>query len=459
MMHSGRESGVQSAMEDSVGVDVGRASTSSDPSSRIDIAGHLQSVEIHQPLNPSVLDSCHRSKRWKELRVMMAMRKKAAMAASVNSSSKSPIKTLPPASFVVYENQCVVDITSPASAVTVSAAAPLIAPVLKRRCSLTMPYPALYGSWQAQTLSIAKASISVTTPAVVGTADKSDKVRNVEAGVAPSQKFIKPPLLRRWSTQQMDVQQSKPKQQIRPLSPCLIGRPIQHHTIAESENETNVDSDVSNSGRCPIFSLSQDPILSPCSPLSVPLLTGDPQDHVTTEGGIKGPDSDCMSNGQDSVVKKHNCDPVTSSSLTCSLVNECNNDGSAPLLPMCPSMPTMTDADTDSYSDHPHLITCTLQRLPLKDFGAEIRPAVDITQFLLQQSVLLLDVVENSPEDLVQVLLRNMVPNVASEAKSILFTHDSGKCHSFQIDIGTCPVTFKFITNVILLRKLERLAH
>jgi len=101
----------------------------------------------------------------------------------------------------------------------------------------------------------------------------------------------------------------------------------------------------------------------------------------------------------------------------------------------------MTDADTDSYSDHPHLITCTLQRLPLKDFGAEVRPAVDITQFLLQQSVLLLDVVENSPEDLVEVLLRNMVPNVASEAKSILFTHDSGNCHSFKID--TCLVMFK----------------
>ena len=72
------------------------------------------------------------------------------------------------------------------------------------------------------------------------------------------------------------------------------------------------------------------------------------------------------------------------------------------------------------------LITCTLQRLPLKDFGAEVRPAVDIAQFL-QQSVLLLDVTENSPSDLVDLLLAKMVPSaMAEEAKMILFTHDTG---------------------------------
>ncbi|XP_046440639.1 solute carrier family 4 member 11-like isoform X2 [Daphnia pulex] len=64
------------------------------------------------------------------------------------------------------------------------------------------------------------------------------------------------------------------------------------------------------------------------------------------------------------------------------------------------------------------------ERLPLKDFGAEVRPAVDITQFL-QQSVLLLDVTENSPSDLVDLLLSRMVPSVAEEAKMILFTHDT----------------------------------
>jgi hypothetical protein len=83
------------------------------------------------------------------------------------------------------------------------------------------------------------------------------------------------------------------------------------------------------------------------------------------------------------------------------------------------------DDDEEVEDEGIHLITCTLQRLPLKDFGAEVRPAVDITQFL-QQSVLLLDVTENSPSDLVDLLLSRMVPSVAEEAKMILFTHDTG---------------------------------
>ena len=83
------------------------------------------------------------------------------------------------------------------------------------------------------------------------------------------------------------------------------------------------------------------------------------------------------------------------------------------------------EEDDEEEDEDLHLITCTLQRLPLKDFGAEVRPAVDITQFL-QQSVLLLDVTENSPSDLVDLLLSKMVPSVAEEAKMILFTHDTG---------------------------------
>jgi len=57
-----------------------------------------------------------------------------------------------------------------------------------------------------------------------------------------------------------------------------------------------------------------------------------------------------------------------------------------------------------------------------------VRPAVDITQFL-QQSVLLLDVTENSPLDLVDLLVTKMVPSVAEEVKMILFTHDRGMIH------------------------------
>jgi len=59
-----------------------------------------------------------------------------------------------------------------------------------------------------------------------------------------------------------------------------------------------------------------------------------------------------------------------------------------------------------------------------------VRPAVDITQFL-QQSVLLLDVTENSPLDLVDLLVTKMVPSVVEEVKMILFTHDRGMIFFF----------------------------
>lgn len=46
------------------------------------------------------------------------------------------------------------------------------------------------------------------------------------------------------------------------------------------------------------------------------------------------------------------------------------------------------------------LFNCFLQRLPMKDFGAEVRAAMDVDQFL-QQAVLCLDVNEKSIEDIV----------------------------------------------------------
>jgi hypothetical protein len=69
----------------------------------------------------------------------------------------------------------------------------------------------------------------------------------------------------------------------------------------------------------------------------------------------------------------------------------------------------------------------------LQDFDDEVRPAVDVEQFLDQDCVLLLD--ENvaaqtysSPSDLVDLLLGRMKlsPTVVEEAKTILFTNDSG---------------------------------
>ncbi len=61
-----------------------------------------------------------------------------------------------------------------------------------------------------------------------------------------------------------------------------------------------------------------------------------------------------------------------------------------------------------------------------------MRPAIDVEQFLDQDCVLLLDedvaVSQSSPAELVDLLLGRMglSATVAEEAKTILFTNDSG---------------------------------
>ena len=69
------------------------------------------------------------------------------------------------------------------------------------------------------------------------------------------------------------------------------------------------------------------------------------------------------------------------------------------------------------------LFNCCLQRLPMKDFGAEVRAAMDVDQFL-QQAVLLLDVNETSIEGIVD----RMVGKVSFFGKYFLnfFTYDGG---------------------------------
>ena len=55
------------------------------------------------------------------------------------------------------------------------------------------------------------------------------------------------------------------------------------------------------------------------------------------------------------------------------------------------------------------LMHSSLQRLPMKDFGAEVRASMDVDQFL-QQAVLLLDISENSLEGIVDRMLRKVSP-------------------------------------------------
>ena len=107
---------------------------------------------------------------------------------------------------------------------------------------------------------------------------------------------------------------------------------------------------------------------------------------------------------------------------------------------MKPSMSTVPLISSGFCCNRTHhrpfnLIACSLQKVPMKDFGSEVRATMDIVHFL-QTAVLLLDVQETSLEGLADSLLEKMLAQeeplcTVFEAKSILFTHDTCKYNSF----------------------------
>nr|XP_046909383.1 LOW QUALITY PROTEIN: solute carrier family 4 member 11-like [Dermatophagoides farinae] len=87
--------------------------------------------------------------------------------------------------------------------------------------------------------------------------------------------------------------------------------------------------------------------------------------------------------------------------------------------------------DSRSRTQEIILMCSSFQRLPMKDFGAEVRASMDVDQFL-QQAVLLLDITETSLEGIVDRMLRKVIDGrepltTLKEAKTALFTHDSGE--------------------------------
>lgn len=69
------------------------------------------------------------------------------------------------------------------------------------------------------------------------------------------------------------------------------------------------------------------------------------------------------------------------------------------------------------------------EKVPMKDFGSEVRASMDIAHFLAQ-ATLVLDVVETSLEGICDLLLTKLLEQdeplcSVAEAKSILFTHDT----------------------------------
>ena len=73
-----------------------------------------------------------------------------------------------------------------------------------------------------------------------------------------------------------------------------------------------------------------------------------------------------------------------------------------------------------------------LQKIPMKDFAAEIRASMDVENFL-GQAQLILDMGENNMEAIIDKLLHHLVQQeensgtIIEEAKKSLFTHDSGR--------------------------------
>ncbi|XP_022650740.1 sodium bicarbonate transporter-like protein 11 isoform X3 [Varroa destructor] len=78
--------------------------------------------------------------------------------------------------------------------------------------------------------------------------------------------------------------------------------------------------------------------------------------------------------------------------------------------------------------DEVSLMYAKFERLPMRDFGAEVRATMDVDQFLIQ-AVLLLDVQETSLEGIVDRMLHKVLDGrehlaTISEAKEALFTHE-----------------------------------
>lgn len=404
----------------------------------------------------SVPSAKRAAKRWKERnRTMAATRggkttstgmKSTTMPLMVANSLMSPGNT-----FVLCDSQCVVEINAPSGVVN---AEPSLQPqpVFKRRCSLTMPYPALYGSWQVQTAS----PVAVTAPQ----ASKTEKGRQTSTYDSPlterkvlAQRAERKTLQRRWSTFQMNVDQlhlhqphSAPSTEP-PVLPMLtrarpsggrarsgdVSATIDEQTESENCETAMAEINESSAGEGQRRNISE-------IPRSLTLSN----QRFNNNGNRATPveDVDTSPSVVSSYLGEDSCHQLSAIHLQ-------DVPGSTTEKDLVSTALVANDDEDEEVEDEDlHLITCTLQRLPLKDFGAEVRPAVDITQFL-QQSVLLLDVTENSPSDLVDLLLSRMVPSVAEEAKMILFTHDTGKikcsllgeefvCFIFQIELPLC---------------------
>ncbi|XP_064608647.1 solute carrier family 4 member 11-like [Liolophura sinensis] len=93
------------------------------------------------------------------------------------------------------------------------------------------------------------------------------------------------------------------------------------------------------------------------------------------------------------------------------------------------SMSSLNFDDVDTVLDEDiNLVYSKHEQLPSKDFGKEIRGAMDVQKYL-NNMALLIDLQESSPDEIVNAILQKMLDssenkNCFDQARSALFTHD-----------------------------------
>lgn len=149
--------------------------------------------------------------------------------------------------------------------------------------------------------------------------------------------------------------------------------------------------------------------------------------HMGGAGGVaSGPAASTIANSCYVGISS----PVTISSgvtiTSCSYMT--TSSSTVPLLQVPSSAPHSLPGESETQ-----LLACSLQKVPMKDFGSEVRASMDIAHFLAQ-ATLVLDVVETSLEGITDLLLTKLLEKdeplcSVAEAKSILFTHDTCEYH------------------------------
>ena len=266
--------------------------------------------------------------------------------------------------------------------------------VQTRRCSLTLPYPNLYGSWQAAPLN--------PPPVVKSASNELATTATSHCSSGP------PPLFKRRSVAQFDMSGVTSPSRSSEFPPAHFRRPIRPLSSQGLTPVLSGGTQAQHTTQQPPQPQQQHTLAAPTVP-SASILPPSPEEEDEA-GAEEESNSDVDNNVNNNDDPHSSYDPNDPDS---SAVIE-SNDIQVHVVP------------------EPYLLAIHLQKVPMKDFGSEVRATLDVAHFL-NQAVLLLDVNESSLEGVVDAMLIRLFrvaeePHVTvAEVKSSLFAHDSGK--------------------------------